>query len=103
MSSVLAILPLPRNRSNTSLGNKPFSIKKEVYPHSKFLLTKLICMKPRVGERYPRSIERFAELKPFNNWTSSTIEDRQIRAGEVGLERLANTRTRSTIRNHWKI
>ncbi|MHB9053944.1 MAG: HNH endonuclease family protein [Thermoleophilia bacterium] len=67
---------------NASLGNKPFSQKKVVYPKSKFLLTKGIAEKIVIGKN--TSVDRAVkQIEPFLEWTSSMIEKRQVSLGEL--------------------
>ena len=66
----------------TSRGNKPFAEKAPVYPKSQFLLTRLISDRSRVGVN--TSVERAVEgLRPFDVWTSSSIEERQAQLTEL--------------------
>ncbi len=69
-------LALVEEPINISLGNKGFAEKREVYPRSKFLLTKLVAERATVGAN--TAVERATEgIEPFQEWTSSSIQERQ--------------------------
>jgi uncharacterized protein with ParB-like and HNH nuclease domain len=72
----LGNLCLVEQAINTSLGNKPFSEKRLVYPKSKFLLTQTIAVHVKIGSN--TAIDRAVqELTPFDVWTSDAIRKRQ--------------------------
>lgn len=75
-SAKLGNLALIEKPLNTSLGNKPYSEKKAVYPKSQFLLTRCISELPAVGVN--TSVERaVADLQPFEAWDSAAVDERQ--------------------------
>jgi hypothetical protein len=61
---------------NTSLGNKPFSIKREVYGRSQCLLTNSICDESKIGidTAFDRAITL---LKAYPVWNKKALYDRQ--------------------------
>jgi len=78
----LGNLTLVEQPLNTSLGNKPFSQKKDVYTHSKFLLTSGISQKVVIGAN--TAVDRAVrEIEPFNTWDSTAIEMRQMMLGQL--------------------
>jgi uncharacterized protein with ParB-like and HNH nuclease domain len=72
----LGNLALAEDTINESLGNRPFSKKRPVYTHSKFLLTRLLSGKVSVGKK--TSVNRAIEGLPiFDDWSSDAIDTRQ--------------------------
>jgi Protein of unknown function (DUF1524) len=72
----LGNLVLVEKPINASLGNKPYSAKKTVYPQSSQLLAQAIAEKPKVGSN--TSIDRAVrDLQPFAIWNQQAVIDRQ--------------------------
>lgn len=72
----LGNLALVEKSINSSLGNRPFSKKRLVYPKSKLLLTQAIAERPQIGvdTRIDRAV---ADLEPFDSWNDASVERRQ--------------------------
>lgn len=72
----LGNLALVEKSINASLGNKPYSYKRGVYPKSKHLLTRSIAENQRVGRdgRIDRAVEPFTA---FPQWNEESINRRQ--------------------------
>lgn len=67
----LGNLALAEKSINTSLGRKPFSYKRTIYPQSQLLLTRVIGKKPDIGQT---AIDRaVSAMVPFESWTRSDI------------------------------
>lgn len=67
-------LALAEKSINTSLGRRPFSYKRTIYPQSQFLLTRVLGKKPEIGNT---AIDRaVAHMTPFETWTRSDIAQR---------------------------
>ncbi len=76
----LGNLVLVEKPINASLGNKPFSKKRLVYPQSKLLLVHAIAELPKVGAN--TSVDRAVrELCPFNIWNENNVACRQAMLG----------------------
>ena len=74
--SKLGNLVLLERPINGSISNGSFTMKKPVYGHSQFLLTKSLAQMPRVGEN--TQINRaIANLRTWEEWNSVTIDERQ--------------------------
>jgi hypothetical protein len=74
--SQLGNLVLAEEAINCSLGNLPFSEKQPVYTNSKFLLTRLLTDRPKVGKH--TSVNKAIDNLPsFSKWSSETIQQRQ--------------------------
>ncbi len=72
----LGNLVLVEKSINTSLGNKPYSEKREVYTQSTLLLTRALSKQPKVG--IDTKIDRaVAKLEPFRIWNKDTVTARQ--------------------------
>jgi hypothetical protein len=72
----LGNLTLLEQTINSAIGNKPFELKKQVYPESKFLITKSISKQVSVG--IDTAVDRAVkDLKSFEEWNSRSIESRQ--------------------------
>lgn len=57
-----------------SLGNKPFSQKKRIYPESRYLLTKIIAERPNIGNT---AIDRAVlHMHQFDEWNKDSIRQR---------------------------
>jgi Protein of unknown function (DUF1524) len=68
-------LVLAESSINDSLGNKPFSRKREVYPQSQFLLTRTVSSTVKIGAN--TKIDRAViNLKPFKSWNRATVNER---------------------------
>ena len=72
----LGNLILVEKSINASLGNRPYSHKRGVYPQSQLLLTKALAERPKVGENTKIDIA-VADLDPFTEWNESTVIKRQ--------------------------
>jgi hypothetical protein len=71
----LGNLVLVEKPINASLGNKPFSEKRKVYPQSKLLLVHAISERPQVGVN--TSVDRAVrDLEIFETWNEATIISR---------------------------
>jgi uncharacterized protein with ParB-like and HNH nuclease domain len=72
----LGNLTLLEQTINAAIGNKPFEFKKQVYPESKFLITKSIPKQVSVG--IDTAVDRAVkDLESFEEWNSKSIERRQ--------------------------
>lgn len=81
----LGNLVLVEKAINASLGNKPFSKKKLVYPKSKLLLVHAISERPKIGVN--TSIDRAVrDLEPFDEWNEKSIAARQTKMGIMARE-----------------
>lgn len=72
----LGNLVLVEKSINASLGNRPFSTKRDVYPQSQLLLTKALAERPRVGAN-TRIDVAVAHLDPFTDWNEAAVARRQ--------------------------
>lgn len=72
----LGNLVLVEKSINTSLGNRPYSEKREVYQQSKLLLTRALSERPKVGAntRIDRAV---ASVEPYTEWNESHLHKRQ--------------------------
>ncbi len=61
---------------NASLGNGPFSKKRNVYQQSQVLLTRAIAERPKVGAN-TKIDSAVANLEPFETWSEEGITKRQ--------------------------
>jgi uncharacterized protein with ParB-like and HNH nuclease domain len=78
----LGNLVLVEKPINASLGNKPFSKKRLVYPQSKLLLVHAISERPKIGSN--TSIDRAVrELEPFGVWNEESVISRQANLGAM--------------------
>jgi hypothetical protein len=75
-SGRLGNLTLLEKTINASVSNGSFSEKAPGYRQSAFLLTKSLAEKPQVGVNTQLN-RAVADLAPFENWSSFTIEQRQ--------------------------
>ncbi|WP_443477974.1 HNH endonuclease family protein [Novosphingobium aerophilum] len=67
-------LALVEKSINTSLGRKPFSYKRGIYPQSQFLLTRVIGQRPDIGNT---AIDRaVSHMAPFESWTHKDVTQR---------------------------
>jgi len=81
VSQRLGNLVLVEQSINASLGNKPYSYKRGVYPKSRHLLTRSVSETQRVGRdgKIDRAVSGFTA---FGAWDEGAIEQRQ---GELTL------------------
>lgn len=72
----LGNLTLVEKTLNTSLGNKSFNLKREVYGRSQYLLTNSICDESKIGidTAFDRAITL---LKAYLVWNEKALYDRQ--------------------------
>ncbi len=61
---------------NASLGNRPYSQKKGVYPQSQLLLTRAIAERPKVGTN-TKIDTAVSGLEPFDKWNEGAVTKRQ--------------------------
>ena len=69
-------LVLVEKSINASLGNLPYSQKRDVYSQSKLLLTKSLAGRPKVGSNTKIDIA-VADLDPFTEWNEAAVIERQ--------------------------
>lgn len=85
ITNKLGNLVLLEKPINASLGNKPYSQKKLVYPQSKILLVDAISEQPKVGVN--TSIDRaVSSIKPFDRWNEAAVLARQAMLGSMAHE-----------------
>ncbi|MFZ5676729.1 MAG: DUF262 domain-containing protein [Pseudomonadota bacterium] len=72
----LGNLVLVEKSINASLGNRPYSEKRDVYRQSQLLLTKALAERPKVGVSTKIDVA-VAELDPFSEWNESAVLKRQ--------------------------
>ena len=78
----LGNLVLVEKPINASLGNKPFSKKRLVYPQSKLLLVHAISERPKIGAN--TSVDRAVrDLEPFTVWNELSVISRQAKLGAL--------------------
>lgn len=76
VSELIGNLVLIEKSINASLGNRPYSQKREVYRQSQLLLTKALAERPRVGAK--TKIDLAVEsLNPFAEWNEANVLLRQ--------------------------
>ncbi|HEU0067644.1 MAG TPA: DUF262 domain-containing protein [Nitrospiraceae bacterium] len=81
----LGNLVLVEKPINASLGNKPYSKKRLVYPKSKLLLVHAISEQPRIGTN--TSVDRaVSKLKSFSVWNEAAVISRQATLGSMARE-----------------
>ncbi|AXJ96338.1 MULTISPECIES: HNH endonuclease family protein [unclassified Sphingomonas] len=73
----LGNLTLVEQDINSSLGNRPFSTKRQFYGQSQLLLTRAIAEKTSAGVN-TRISAAVADLESFFRWTPEEIETRQM-------------------------
>ncbi len=76
IADYLGNLVLVEKSINASLGNRPYSQKRDVYRQSQLLLTKAIAERPKVGANTKIDIA-VADLDPFMQWNEAAVIDRQ--------------------------
>lgn len=72
----LGNLVLVEKSINASLGNRPYSQKRDVYRQSQLLLTKALAERPKVGANTKIDIA-VAGLDPFTAWNEAAVIKRQ--------------------------
>jgi len=72
----LGNLVLIEESINRSLGNKPYSEKRKIYPKSKLVLTKSLPARPSVGQdtRFDKAV---SDIEPYEFWNEVTVNSRQ--------------------------
>ena len=72
----LGNLVLIEESINRSLGNKPYSEKRKIYPKSKLVLTKSLPAKPSVGQdtRFDKAV---SDIEPYKFWNEMAVKSRQ--------------------------
>jgi hypothetical protein len=73
---VLGNLAFVEHSVNRSLGNKPYSEKSKVYPHSKFLLMRCQAAKPKIGTS-DRITKAIRTIPTYPTWNRANIKERQ--------------------------
>ncbi len=77
-------LALAEKSINTSLGRRPFSYKRTIYPKSQFLLTRVIGERPDIGRT---AIDRaVAHMEPFETWTRAHVAQRAEWLADLACE-----------------
>jgi uncharacterized protein with ParB-like and HNH nuclease domain len=76
ISHLLGNLVLVEKSINGSLGNRPYSDKKKVYPQSQLLLTRALAEKPKVGVK-TKIDTAVAELPSYDVWNEKNVKSRQ--------------------------
>jgi hypothetical protein len=69
-------LVLVEKSINASLGNRPFSEKRQVYPQSQLLLARAVAERPKVGTK-TKIDAAVAGLDPFETWNEEAVGRRQ--------------------------
>jgi hypothetical protein len=72
----LGNLVLVEKSINASLGNRPYSQKRDVYRQSQLLLTKALAERPKIGANTKIDIA-VADLEPFREWNEAAVAKRQ--------------------------
>ena len=76
IANKLGNLVLVEKSINGTLGNRPYSQKRKVYPKSKLLLTCALSERPRIGAN--TQIDRaVSAIDPFTKWNEATVNERQ--------------------------
>ncbi|MCY4107625.1 MAG: DUF262 domain-containing protein [Chloroflexi bacterium] len=78
----LGNLVLVEKSINSSLGNRAYSEKKDVYAQSKLLLTRSLATKPHIGVN-TKIDAAVAEFDAFEVWSERSIASRQSKLTEV--------------------
>lgn len=77
-------LALAERSINSSLGRRPYSAKRPVYPKSQFLLTRAIAERPAIGNT---AIDRaVVAMAPFDQWTRADIRQRARWLADMTLD-----------------
>ena len=82
ITNKLGNLVLLEKPINASLGNKPYSHKKLVYPKSQILLVKGISEQIKIGVN-TRIDRAMAQIKPFGTWNETSVLERQAMLGSM--------------------
>jgi hypothetical protein len=72
----LGNLVLVEKSINASLGNRPYSQKRDIYRQSQLLLTKALSERPKVGTNTKIDLA-VADLEPFTDWNEAAVVRRQ--------------------------
>lgn len=81
----LGNLLLIESSINASIGNHPYSKKREVYPKSRLLLTRALAERVQVGTA--TKIDRaVAALEPFATWDEAAVERRQQQLARLACQ-----------------
>jgi hypothetical protein len=72
----LGNLVLVEKSINASLGNRPFSQKRSVYPQSQLLLTRAVAERPKIGAN-TKIDAAVAKIDPFEKWNEANMTTRQ--------------------------
>ncbi|MDT8333843.1 DUF262 domain-containing protein [Roseomonas gilardii] len=78
----LGNLTLVEQGINSSLGRKPFSQKRPVYPQSQLLLTRAISEEPKVGVN-TRINAAVSSLSSFETWNPASVTKRQMQLAKL--------------------
>lgn len=78
----LGNLVLVERSINASLGNKPYSQKRDIYRQSQLLLTKALAERPKVGANTKIDVA-VADLDPFMEWSEAAVIKRQDRLAQL--------------------
>ena len=81
----LGNLALIEKPINASLGNKPYSKKRLVYPQSKLLLVHAISEQPKIGSKTSIDLA-VSQFKPFAVWNEAAVISRQAKLGSMARE-----------------
>lgn len=77
-------LALVEKSINASLGRRPFSDKRSVYPKSQYLLTRAITERPEIGNT---AIDRaVSAMTPFSNWDHTAVRARALQLAILATE-----------------
>jgi len=77
-------LALVEKSINASLGRKPFSEKRPVYPKSQYLLIRVITQSPEIGNT---AIDRaVSSMTPFANWNRTSVRARAVQLAGLAAE-----------------
>ncbi len=74
---------------NRSLGNRPYSSKRDVYPKSQLLLTRALAEKVKVGAHTKIDLA-MASLDPYADWNEAAVIGRQEKTRGNGPRRLGS-------------
>lgn len=72
----LGNLVLVEKSINASLGNRPYTQKRDVYRQSQLLLTKALTERPKIGTNTKIDLA-VADLEPFTDWNEAAVVRRQ--------------------------
>lgn len=77
-------LALVEKSINASLGRRPFSEKRPVYPKSQYLLTRAITQRPDIGNT---AIDRaVSSMTPFLKWDRAAVQARAVQLAVMATE-----------------